>query len=69
MVPEGADSVVMQEYVRAMEGEVEVTRPVYKGENIIYTGEDVGEGAVVISRGKRIGPFDRECSPQSGPPG
>jgi len=58
MVPEGADSVVMQEYVRALEGEVEVTRPVYKGENIIHAGEDVAEGSVVIARGKRIGPFD-----------
>ena len=58
MVPEGADGIVMQEYVRAMEGEVEVTRPIHKGENIIYTGEDVEPGAVVVPRGRRLGPFD-----------
>ncbi len=58
MVPEGADGVVMQEYVRAMDGEVEITRPVHRGENIVYAGEDVAAGTVVVPRGKRITPFD-----------
>ena len=58
MVPEGADGVVMQEYVRAMDGELEITRPVHGGENIVYTGEDIAAGTVVVTGGKRITPFD-----------
>lgn len=58
MVPEGADGVVMQEYVRVMDGEIEVTRPVHRGENVVYEGEDISEGSIVVPRGRRIGPFD-----------
>jgi molybdopterin molybdotransferase len=58
MVPEGADGIVMQEYVRAMDDEVEVTRPVHKGENIVYAGEDISAGATVMKKGKKISPFD-----------
>ncbi len=58
MVPEGSDGVVMQEYVRAMDDEVEITRPVHRGENIVYAGEDVSIGSIVVRRGKRITPFD-----------
>ena len=58
MVPEGADGVVMQEYVRVMDDEVEITRPVYRGENIVYAGEDVSVGSVVVKKGKKITPFD-----------
>lgn len=57
MVPIGADSVVMQEYVRVMDGEVEITRPVHKGENVVYTGEDISAGQIILNRGTRIGPF------------
>ncbi|MHB8109567.1 MAG: molybdopterin molybdotransferase MoeA [Syntrophorhabdaceae bacterium] len=58
MVPQGADSVVMQEYVRVMDGEVEITRPVHRGENVVYAGEDIAEGTIIIKRGTRIGPFN-----------
>lgn len=58
MVPEGADGVVMQEYVREMHGEVEITRPVSRNENIVYPGEDISEGSVIIRKGKRISSFD-----------
>ena len=57
MVPEGADGVVMQEFVRRMGNEIEVTRSVFKGENICFKGEDVQKGAVVLTRGTRLGPF------------
>ena len=57
MVPEGADGVVMQEYVRRMGDEIEVTRGVFKGENICFKGEDVKKGAVVLTKGARLGPF------------
>lgn len=57
MVPEGADGVVMQEFVRRMDDEIEVTRGVFKGENICFKGEDVRKGAVVLTAGTRLGPF------------
>jgi molybdopterin molybdotransferase len=58
MLPDGSDGVVMQEYVRAMNGEIEITRPVSRNENIVYPGEDVGVGSLVVRKGKKISPFD-----------
>ncbi len=58
MVPDGADGVVMQEYVREMRGEVEITRPVSRNENIVYPGEDISENSVIVRKGKRISSFD-----------
>ena len=57
MVPEGADGVVMQEFTRRMGDEIEVTRGVFKGENICFKGEDVKKGALVLTAGTRLGPF------------
>mgnify|MGYP000038286660 CR=1 FL=1 len=58
MIPEGADGVVMQEYTRQTADAVEVTRPLRKGENIVFAGEDIRKGTTVLSRGTRLGPFD-----------
>jgi molybdopterin molybdotransferase len=56
MVPEGADGVVMQEFVRRAGDAVEVTRGVVRGENICFRGEDVEKGATVAQAGTRIAP-------------
>ena len=58
MVPQGADGVVMQEYTRRMGDAVEVTKTAYKGENIIFAGEDIKKGNKVLGKGKRLSPFD-----------
>lgn len=58
MVPEGADGVVMQEYTRRMGDAVEITKTIHRGENIIFTGEDIKRGSIVLKKGKRITPFD-----------
>jgi molybdopterin molybdotransferase len=58
MVPEGSDGVVMQEFVRRSGDEIEVTRSIFKGENICFKGEDVSEGAAVLKAGKKISAFD-----------
>lgn len=59
VVPEGADAVVMLEYVdRAREGEVEIHRGVAPGDNAIRPGEDVARGAVVVPAGRRLRPQD-----------
>jgi len=57
MVPEGADGVVMQEFVRRLDDAIEVTRGVFRGENICFKGEDVPKGAVPLTAGMRLGPF------------
>ncbi len=58
LIPDGADSVVMQEFARETGDFVEILRPVYKGENVIFKGEDVKKGELVLTKGKRISPFD-----------
>lgn len=58
MMPEGADGVVMQEYTRRMGDAVEITRTIHKGENIIFTAEDIRLGSIVLKQGKRLTPFD-----------
>ena len=58
MLPEGADGVVMQEQTRQTGHDVEVTRTVYKGENICFRGEDIKKGSPVLAKGKKLSPFD-----------
>ena len=58
MLPEAADGVVMQEYVRRSADDLEVTRSLRRGENICFAGEDVRAGQVVLERGKGLTPFD-----------
>lgn len=59
MLPVGADAVVMVEYVQQTgDGEVEVSRPVAVGENIIQVGEDVKEGDLILAKGSRIRPSE-----------
>lgn len=58
MLPEGAEGVVMQEYVRKASHEIEVTKGLRMGENICFKGEDVESGQTVIEKGKALSPFD-----------
>ena len=59
MLPNGADAVVMLEYVQsARTSEMEVMRAVAEGENVIRVGEDVASGAVVLPRGRMMHPAE-----------
>jgi molybdopterin molybdotransferase len=66
MLPRGADSVVMLENTQAAapdsgarsSGEIEVTRAVAEGENVVRLGEDVMPGQRVIRRGTRLRPAE-----------
>jgi len=58
MIPEGADGVVMQEFVRAAGDAIEVTKTLHRGENICFRGEDIAKGAVILKKGGRLSPFD-----------
>ena len=54
-LPEGADSVVMLEYCEEYgDGTVGVARPVAPGDNIVFAGDDVKPGQVLIDAGTRL---------------
>ncbi|MBQ6583267.1 MAG: molybdopterin molybdotransferase MoeA [Mogibacterium sp.] len=58
-VPEGADSVVMLEYTEDYgDGTIGVARPVAPGENLIFRGDDVYPGRIVLRRGTVLEPQD-----------
>ncbi len=64
MLPNGSDAVVMLEYSqptsinsknnRGRPNEIELTKAVAKGENVIAIGEDVMKGTVVIPKGRKL---------------
>jgi len=56
MLSRGADAVVMLEYVKLLQDEIEVWAPVTPGENVSKRGEDVKEGEVAIKAGTRLKP-------------
>lgn len=52
-LPEGADSVVMVEYTEEYgDGTIGVSKPVAPGENVIFRGDDVYPGKLVIQKGR-----------------
>ena len=56
-LPQGADAVVMVEYTSpAGEGEIEISRPVTAGENVLGKAEDVARSDAIIPAGKRLLP-------------
>jgi len=58
-LPESADAVVMVEYTNPLtDGEIEVTRPVTQGENVLNRADDVAFGEKVLPAGRRIRPQD-----------
>jgi molybdopterin molybdotransferase len=59
MLPSGADSIVMIEYVEEISDQLlNVYRQVAPGENIIRAGDDVQQGTLVMTAGRRLRPQD-----------
>lgn len=59
LIPDGADSVIMQEQVElADSGKVRIDSEHRVGENIRLAGEDVKQGETVIEAGVRLSPAD-----------
>ncbi len=54
-MPEGADSVIMQEKVDIDGDEITIHTGHQMGENVRHIGEDIKQGAVVLHKGTRIG--------------
>jgi molybdopterin molybdotransferase len=57
-IPEGANSVVMEEYTNSLGDNLEVEMSLTPGENISPMGEDIREGDIVLSEGKILRPQD-----------
>lgn len=58
-VPEGADAVVMVEYCETFgEGMLAVSKSAAPGENVVQIGEDIGEGDILLRRGRKLRPQD-----------
>lgn len=53
-VPAGADAVVMVEYSLQHGNQVEITRSVEAGENVVPRGAEAREGGLLIDRGERL---------------
>jgi molybdopterin molybdotransferase len=57
-MPEGTDTVMMQEDCVVANGRVLLKPGIKKGANRRHAGEDVAEGAVALAAGRRLGPAD-----------
>ncbi|MBI4732899.1 MAG: molybdopterin molybdenumtransferase MoeA, partial [Chloroflexi bacterium] len=72
MLPDGANAVIMLEYTQKVENppagsktrgrvgttEIEISRAVAEGENVLRVGEDVAEGQIVLAAGTRVRPAE-----------
>jgi molybdopterin molybdotransferase len=57
-MPDGADTVMMQEDCILADGKVTLKPGIKKGANRRYAGEDVAKGAIALARGRRLKPAD-----------
>jgi molybdopterin molybdotransferase len=55
-IPEGSDAVVMVEYTKQDDEQVEIQTPAYPGANISPEGEDIVAGDVVVKAGEVLTP-------------
>ena len=57
-VPRGADSVVMIEYTEDYGGEIGISKPAAPGQNMIFRGDDVYPGKVILQKGRVLSSQD-----------
>ncbi|MCV3270651.1 molybdopterin-binding protein [Roseobacter sinensis] len=57
-LPEGVDTVVLQEDVTLQGDQIAFRGPIKPGANTRAAGEDVAKGAVALKRGTRVGPAE-----------
>ncbi|MFA9418915.1 MAG: gephyrin-like molybdotransferase Glp [Gammaproteobacteria bacterium] len=59
VIPEGTDTVIMQEQVDQLENKtIRIGAGHRAGENVRYAGEDITEGETVLANGSKINPAD-----------
>ncbi|HAU40932.1 MAG TPA: molybdopterin molybdenumtransferase MoeA, partial [Gammaproteobacteria bacterium] len=58
VMPEGTDTVVMQEHAERQDDHIRVAEGQRKGRHVRYAGEDLAEGATALTAGRRLLPGD-----------
>ncbi len=58
VLPKNADTVIMQEQVTVVDGEIQLHTLPQLGENIRRAGKDIAINSLVLTRGKRLTPID-----------
>jgi len=58
MMPKGADSIEMLEYVEMRGKRIKIWKALTPGENVAKRGEDIRKGEVLLAKGHRIRPQD-----------
>lgn len=53
-LPDGADTVVIQENVKVDDGWIVLTQPVERGDNVRFAGEEIRRGDVVLRAGQKV---------------
>lgn len=57
MIPEGADGVVMIEHTEKLDEEnLMIYKSISPHENVIYKGDDIKKGEIIVGRGRRLTP-------------
>ncbi len=57
-IPEGADTVIMQEQVEYQNGIIKLDSRHTPGQNVRQAGEDIKSGSVILNKGKQLTPAD-----------
>lgn len=65
-IPEGTDTVVMQENCQRNGEQVTITQKPAAGENVRRRGHDIASDALLVEKGKRLGPFELGLLASSG---
>ncbi len=58
IMPEGADTVIIQEDVQADSSGIRIDGSTRKGDNVRQAGEDIAAGDLILTAGRRLNPAD-----------
>ncbi|HLA74495.1 MAG TPA: molybdopterin molybdotransferase MoeA [Gammaproteobacteria bacterium] len=58
VIPDGADTIIMQERVERQDGAIQIGTDNKPGQNIRRAGEDIARGQIVLKAGKLLGPAE-----------
>ena len=58
IIPDGADTVIIQEDVQVTGSGIIIDGATRKGDNVRQAGEDIAAGDLILSRGRRLNPAD-----------
>jgi molybdopterin molybdotransferase len=65
-MPQGSNSVVMEEFTEDLQGKIKITNSVDTHENVALTGEDLIKGETILKEGQILGPHHLAIIASSG---